>query len=163
MKKIFITICLLAIYTNCTSQTKVEKYKHLNEKIDIYKLNDPKKNYNYLFHEVVIKEKKVIKFIQFCTAFKLCSRAYYLDTNEYAKIVVIDKAMSKSLEIYFKPNSINTQKINIKTEEHFKGDLATKFTISLNKDTPNSEVNNIKEALVALLKEYGIKKKKTLD
>ncbi len=163
MKNLFIIIFLLSIYATCSSQTKAEKYKNLNEKIDIYKHNDSEKNYNYLLHEAVNKEKKVIKFIQFCTAYKLCSTAYYLNVNEYTGITVKEKDESKYIQIFFPLNSIETQQINIKTEEHFNGETTSSITIFLEKNTPLSEVNNIIKGVVDLLKSYGIEKKDALD
>ncbi|WBX74884.1 hypothetical protein PG911_09460 [Tenacibaculum ovolyticum] len=163
MKKLFIALFLLGTYLTCSGQTKEETYKRLNNRIDLYKFNNEKTNYNYLFHEVEFKKKKVIKFIQFCTAYKLCSTAYLLDTHEFLKIVVNDEKENKTIEVIFKSNSIATQNINIRTEEHFKGDLASKFTIIVKKDTPKAEVYKIKKELVSLLKIYGIKKKNTLN
>ncbi len=160
MKNLFIALVLFFIYTECSSQTKAEKMKELNEKIDIYKLNDVEKNYNYLLEEVDIEHNKTIKFIQFCPAFKLCSTAYYLDANKYSEIAVKEKDESKYIEIFFPNNSIETKKINIKTEEHFNGENASSIKIFLEKNTPQSEVNKIKKGLVDLLKMYGIEQKK---
>ncbi len=101
----------------------------------------------------------MIKFIQFCRTFKLCSTAYYLEnTNEYTGITVKENAESKWIEILFKTNSIETQQININTEKHFKVDSASRVKIILEKDTPQSEMNKIKKAFVDLLKMYAVEK-----
>lgn len=158
MKNLFIALFLLLTYTECSSQTKAEALIALGEKIDIHKFNSTEKNYNYLLQEVEFKKKKVIRFIQFCTTFKLCSTAYFLNTNEYIEITVKENTESKWIEIVFKTNSIETQKININTEEHFKGDPASRIKIILEKDTPQSEINKIKKAFVNLFKMYSIEK-----
>ncbi|WP_438426232.1 hypothetical protein [Aquimarina macrocephali] len=163
MKKLFVALFLLSIYTKCSSQTKAEALISLGEKIDLNKLYDSEKNYNYLLEEVDFNHKKTIKFIQFCTAFKLCSTAYYLTAKEYSKITVKQKAESKYIQIFFPNNSIKTKKINIKTEEHFNGETASSITIFLEKDTPQSEVNKIKKGFVDLFKMYTIKRKDILD
>ncbi len=158
MKNLFIVFFLFFIYTNCSSQTKAEAFLFLNEKIDIHKLYDSKKNYNYLVEEVNFKHKNTIKFIQFCTAEKLCSTAYYLTAKEYSDITVKQKAESKYVQIVFPNNSIETKNINIKTEEHFDGENASSIKIFLEKNTPQSEVNKIKKGLIDLLEMYNIKK-----
>ncbi|MEW7278232.1 hypothetical protein ABW636_06525 [Aquimarina sp. 2201CG1-2-11] len=135
----------------------------MNKKIDIHKLNNTEEDYNYLLEEIQFKKKKVIKFIQFCRTFKLCSTAYLLTTNEYTGITVKENDKNKWIEVSFKTNAIETQKINISTEEHFKADPASSFSIFLEKDTPQSEVNKITVAFVDLLKMYGINKKNTLE
>lgn len=163
MRNLFIAFFLLSIYTKCSSQTKAKALLSLGEIIDIHKLYDSKKNYNYLLEEVTINQNKTIKFIQFCTAYKLCSTAYYLTAKEYSEITVKEKAESKYIQIFFPNNSIETKKINIKTEEHFNGETASSITIFLEKDTPQSEVNKIKKGFVDVLKMYGIKKKNILD
>lgn len=163
MKNLFIVIFLLSINAKCLSQNKAEALLSLGEKIDIHKLYDSEKNYNYLLEEVDFNHHKTIKFIQFCTAFKLCSTAYYLTAKEYSKIVVKQKAESKYIQIFFPDNSIETKKINIKTEEHFNGEKASSITIFLEKNTPESEVNKIKKGFIDLFKMYGIKKKDVLD
>ena len=163
MKHLFIVLFLLSISPKCSSQTKAEALLSLGEKIDMHKLEDIETNYNYLLEEVEFKKKKVIKFIQFCRTFKLCSTAYFLNTNEYTGISVKENAESKWIEILFKTNSIETQKININTEEHFEGDSASQIKIFLEKDTPQHEVNKIKTAFVDLLKMYNIEKKDVLN
>ena len=163
MKNLFIVFLLLSIYTKCSSQTKAEALLSLGEKIDIHKLYDSEKNYNYLLEEVDFNHKKTIKFIQFCTTFKLCSTAYYLTAKEYSEIIVKQKSESKNIQIFFPNNSIKTKKINIKTEEHFNGENASSITIFLEKNTPQSEVNKIKKEFVDLFKMYNIKRKDVLD
>lgn len=163
MKNFFIVLFLLSIYTKYSSQTKAETYQYLNDKIDMYKLDDSEKNYNYILQEVDIEQKKVINFIQFCTKFKLCSTAYFLNINEYTEISVKEKAESKSIEIFFKSNSIETLQIDINTEEDFKGYSASQITIILGNDTPQSEVNKIKNAFVDPLRIYDVEKKNTFD
>ena len=111
-----------------------------------------KKNYNYLLEEVDFNHKKTIKFIQFCTVGKLCSTAYYLTTKEYSKITVKQTDKSKYIQIFFPNNSIETKKINIKTEEHFRGETTSSITIFLEKNTPQTEVNKIKTGFVNLFK-----------
>jgi hypothetical protein len=159
MKNLFIAFLLLFTYTKCFSQTKAEALLSLGEKIDIHKLYDSKKNYNYLLEEVDFKHKKTIKFIQFCTDGKLCSTAYYLTAKEYSTITVKQTEKSKYIQIFFPKNSIETQKINIKTEEHFNGKTASNIIVFLEKDTPQTEVNTIKKKFVDILKMYNIKKK----
>ena len=163
MKNLFIVFFLLSIYTQCSSQTKAEALLSLGEKIDTHKLYDSEKNYNYLLEEVEINNNKTIKFIQFCTAFKLCSTAYYLTVKEYSKITVKEEAESKYIQIFFPNNSIETKKINIKTEEHFDGKNSSSITIFLEKETPHSEVDKIKKGFVDLFKMYNIKKKNILN
>ncbi|WP_435262065.1 hypothetical protein [Tenacibaculum sp. nBUS_03] len=163
MKNLFIVFFLLSIYTQCSSQTKAEALLYLNEKIDTHKLYDSEKNYNYLLHEVEINNNKTIKFIQFCTAFKLCSTAYYLTAKEYSKITVKEEVESKYIQIFFPNNSIGTKKINIKTEEHFDGKNSSSITIFLEKETPHSEVDKIKKGFVDLFKMYNIEKMKRVD
>ncbi len=58
MKNLFIVLFLLSTYTKCLGQTKAETYQYLNEKIDMYKLDNTETNYNYLLEEVDIKQKK---------------------------------------------------------------------------------------------------------
>ena len=164
MKNLFIVFFLLSIYTQCSSQTKAEALLSLNEKIDTHKLYDSEKNeYNYLLEEVEINNNKTIKFIQFCTAFKLCSTAYYLTAKEYSKITVKEEVESKYIQIYFPNNSIKTANINIKTEEHFDGKNSSSITIFLEKETPHSEVDKIKKGFVDLFKMYNIKKENILN
>jgi hypothetical protein len=159
MKNLFIAFLLLFTYTKCFSQTKAEALLSLGERIDIHKLYDSKKNYNYLLEEVDFNLKKTIKFIQFCTAGKLCSTAYYITAKEYSKITVKQTGKSKYIQIFFPNNSIKTQKINIKTEEHFNGKNTSSITVFLEKDTPQTEVNTIKKKFIDILKMYNIKKK----
>ncbi len=156
MKNLFIVLFLLSICTNCLSQTPAEIYEYLNEKIDIYKLNDTEKNYNYIVEEVDVNQNKRINFIQFCTTFKLCSRAYLLNPREYTGIAVKEKSEGILIELSFKSNSITTEKININTEEHFKGDSASKVSIILGNDTPESEVNKIKKGFIKLFRMYDV-------
>ena len=163
MRNIFIAFFLLTIYTQCSSQTKAEALLSLGEKIDIHKLYDSEKKYNYLLEEVDINHNKTIKFIQFCTAYKLCSTAYYLTAKEYSKITIQKNTKSKYIQIFFPNNSVETKNINIKTEEHFDGKTASSITIFLERDTPHSEVNKIKKGFVDLLKMYNIKKKNILN
>mgnify|MGYP001803704881 FL=1 len=163
MKNLCTALFLLFIYTECSSQTKTEALLSLNKKIDIHKLNNTEEDYNYLLEEVEFKNKKVIKLIQFCRTFKLCSTAYLLTTNEFIGITVNENDKSKYIEVSFKTNAIETQKINIRTEEHFKADPASSFIIFLEKNTPPSEVNKIKIAVVDLLKMYCIEIKSVLD
>ncbi|WP_299157372.1 hypothetical protein [uncultured Tenacibaculum sp.] len=159
MKNLFIAFFLLFVYTKCSSQTKTEALESLGERIDVYKLNNSKKNYNYLLEEVDFNHNKTVKFIQFCTAFKLCSTAYYLTAKEYSEITVKENTESKYIQIFFPNNSIETKKINIKTEEHFNGKTTSSITVFLEKNTPKSEVNKITKAFVDILKMYNIKKK----
>lgn len=162
--KLFLSVILsLSIYTTCSGQTKADALQSLGEKIDIHKLYDSEKNYNYLLEEADINHNKTIKFIQFCTAYKLCSTAYYLTAKEYSEITVKQEAKSKYIQIFFPKNSIETKNINIKTEEHFKGENTSSITIFLEKDTPESDVNKIIKGFVDLLKMYDIKKKEILD
>ena len=67
MKKILLGIFVLGIYFNCFGQTKSETYEYLNEKLEMYKLDDIQTNYIYMFQEVEIDNKKVINFLEFCT------------------------------------------------------------------------------------------------
>ncbi len=163
MKNLFTVFFLLFIYTKCSSQTKAEALLFLNEKIDIHKLYDSEKNYNYLLEEVEFNHKKTIKLIQFCTAFKRCSTVYYLTAKEYSEITVKQNAESQYIQIFFPNNSIETKKINIKTEEYFNGESTSSITIFLEKNAPQSEVNTIKKGFVDLFKMYNIKRKDILD
>jgi len=86
-----------------------------------------------------------------------------LSTNASTGITVKEKTERKWIELFFKSNSIKTQNINIKTEEHFKGDSTSRIAIILKKDTPQSKVNKIKKAFVGLLKMYGIEKNVAFD
>ncbi len=162
MKNLFIVFFLFFTYAKCLSQTKAEALQSLGEKIDIHKLYDSKKNYNYLLEEVDFNHKKTIKFIQFCTAGKLCSTAYYLTAKKYSEITVKQTDKTKYIQIFFPNNSIETKKINIKTEEHFDGETASSITIFLEKNTPQTEVNKIKKGFIDLLKMYNIEKKDIL-
>lgn len=157
MKNLFIVFFFLSIHAKSLSQNKTEALLSLGKKIDIHKLYDSKKNYNYLLEEVDFNQKKTIKLIQFCTAYKLCSTAYYLTSKEYIEIK--QKKGDKSIQIFFPNNSIETKKINIKTEEHFKGKKVSSITIFLEKNTPQSEINKIKKKFADLFKMYDIKKR----
>ncbi len=163
MKNFFIVFFLLVTYTKCISQTKAEALISLNKKIDIHKLYDNKKNYNYLLEEVDFNDKKTIKFIQFCTADELCSTAYYLTAKEYSEITIKQTDKSKHIQIFFPNSSIDTKKINIKTGEHFNGETVSSITIFLKKNTTQTEANKIKEGFVDLLEMYNIEKKDILN
>ena len=63
MKTLVTALFLVFIYTECSSQTKAEALLSLNKKIDIHKLNNTEKDYNYLLEEVEFNNKKIIKFI----------------------------------------------------------------------------------------------------
>lgn len=163
MKNLFIVFFLLSTYTKCSSQTKAEALLSLGEKIDIHKLYDSKKNYNYLLEEVDFNHKKTIKFIQFCTAGKLCSTAYYLTSNEYLEIKINHTKDYKNIQIYFPNNSIETANINIKTEEHFSGETTSSITVFLEKDTAQTEIDSIKNKFIELLEMYNIEKMKSAN
>ncbi|WP_298503200.1 hypothetical protein [uncultured Maribacter sp.] len=163
MKNFFIAFFLLSVYAKCSSQTKAEALLSLSKKIDIHKLYDIKKNYNYLLEEVDFNNKKTIKLIQFCTAGELCSTACYLTAKEYSRITIKQTDKSKYFQIFFPNNSIETKKINIKTGEHFSGEAASSITIFLEKNSPQTEVNKIKKGFIGLLEMYNIHKKDILN
>ncbi len=163
MKNLFIVFFLFFTCTKCLSQTKAEAFQSLSKKIDMHKLYDSKKNYNYLLHEADFNHEKTIKFIQFCIDGELCSTAYYLTAKEYSEITVKETDKRKCIQIFFPNNSIETQKINRKTEEHFSGETASSITVFLEKNTPETEVNKIKKGFADLLKMYHIEKKDILN
>ena len=86
-----------------------------------------------------------------------------MTAKEYSEITVKQKAESKYIQIFFPNNSIETKKINIKTEEHFDGETTSSITIFLEKNISESEVNKIKKGFVDLFKIYNIKRKDILD
>jgi len=163
MKKILLGIFVLGIYFNCFGQTKSETYEYLNEKLEMYKLNDIQTNYIYMFQEVEIDNKKVINFLEFCTTFKLCSTAYFLNPTDYAGITTKDKTETKWIEIFFKPSSVQTQQIDLDTKKRYKGDSTSRITVILDKNTPESEIGKMKKAFLHLLKLYGVEKKELFD
>ncbi|WP_299103943.1 hypothetical protein [uncultured Tenacibaculum sp.] len=163
MKNFFFIFFLLSIYTKCSSQSKTDALLSLGKKIDIHKLIDHKKNYNYLLEEVNFNNKKTIKFIQFCTDGKLCSTAYYLTAKEFSEITIKQTEKSKFIQIFFPNNSIETKKINIKTEEHFSGKTTSSITVFLEKNTPQTEVNKIKKGFVDVLEMYNIENNSGLN
>ena len=57
MRNLFIILFLLSIYSESSSQTKVETYLYLNEKINMYKLNDLETNDNYWLRKLSLSKK----------------------------------------------------------------------------------------------------------
>lgn len=163
MKKIILIIILVVYQTNSFSQTKKETYNYLNEKLEIYKLEDIKINYTYIFQEVEIENKNYVNFLEFCTLFSQCSTSYLFEPKDYSTVVIKEKPETIWVEIHCKPNSISTETIDLKTKKRFKGDSVSKITIILDKDTPESETDKIKKSFVHLLKLYGIEKKDIFD
>lgn len=158
---IVILFSLSIIQTFC--QTKSETYNYLNEKLEMHKYEDIKTNYVYMFQEVEIESKKTINFLEICTAFQLCSTAYFINPEDYSGITTKEKPGTKWVEIYFRPNSIETQQIDLNTENRYKGDNVSRITIILDKSTPRDEIEKIQKAFLHLLKIYGVEKKDLFD
>lgn len=59
MKKIFLGMFVLGFYLNCLGQTKSKTYEYLNEKLEMYKLDDIQANYIFMFQEMKLKIKKL--------------------------------------------------------------------------------------------------------
>ena len=95
--------------------------------------------------------------------FKLCSTAYFLNPTDYSGITTKDKTETKWIEIFFKPNSVETQQIDLDTKKRYKGDSTSRITIILDKNTPESEIGKMKKAFLHLLKLYGVEKKDLFD
>jgi len=129
----------------------------------MYKLETLETNYIYMFQEVEIKSEKVINFLEFCTTFELCSTAYFISPTNYYGIATKNKTNAIWIELYFKPNSITTQQIDLDTKYRFKGDNVSRVTIILGKNTPKNEIDKIKKAFLHLLKLYGVEKKDLFD
>lgn len=163
MRKLILVFFVLGIYYNCFGQTKSETYEYLNEKLEMYKLDDIETNYVYIFQEVEIDDKEKINFLEICTIFKRCSTAYFLNPKDYSGFTTKDKTNTKWIEIFFKPNSIENQQIDLETRKRYKGVSTSRITIILDKSTPEREFRKIKKAFLHLLKLYGVEKKDLFD
>ncbi|MEW4925783.1 hypothetical protein [Algibacter sp. 2305UL17-15] len=163
MKRIILIIILVVSQTNLFSQTKKETYDYLNEKLEIYKLEDIKINYIYKFQEVQIENENYINLIVFCTLFSTCTTAYLFQPKNYSTLLIKEKDEAIWVEIHCKPNSIESEQFDLETEKRHKGDNKSKMTIILDKNTPVDEINKIKKAFIHLLKLYGVEKKDIFD
>jgi 6-pyruvoyl-tetrahydropterin synthase len=157
MKKPLIILLLISQIV-AFSQTKKETFDYINEKLELYKLDDSKTNYVFIFQEVKIDDKEYINLIEICTLFSRCSTAYSFKPDNYSSITTKENAETIWIEIHCKYNSIETQEIDLNTRKRYIGEDVSKITIILGKDTPQNEIDKIKRAFLHLLKLYGVEK-----